>query len=242
MNQNESKVIRVILGDDHPVVRLGVHSELARHPDIKVIGEAVNGDEALSLAESLQPDVLILDVNMPGIRAVDVIRSLRKQPSSPNVLVLSAYGDEEHVRALLSAGAKGYILKDENLAVIVQAIRAVMQGILWLSPGIAHIVSHAMARRTEDRAKSLTAREMEVLRLMARGWNNQRIAQVLSISEAAVKFHIGHIYDKLGVASRVEALLYAAREGWVDLGATGGHEESRSPEHQKQSQVQIKSR
>jgi DNA-binding NarL/FixJ family response regulator len=213
-------VIHVVVADDHPIVRSGICSELARHSDIRVVGEAVNGDESLALAMNLRPDVLLLDINMPGLQAVKVVRLLRGQLPMIHVVVLSAYGDEEHVIALLSAGAGGYVLKDEKPAIIVDAIRAAMRGTLWLSPRVAQAVSHAVERAVEDAPeKTLTPRELEVLRMMARGMDNQKIAESLSVTEATVKFHVGHIYDKLGVKSRIEAVLYAMRRALVDVNA-----------------------
>ncbi len=220
MSINQQKAIRVILGDDHPIVRSGIRNELAEHADIQVVGEAVNGDEALALTETLQPEVLLLDINMPGLRAVEVVRRLRARQPALRVVVLSAYGDNEHVVALLSAGARGYILKDEDPAVIVQALRAVTQGVFWLSPGVARVVEQTMQSPTvETPDKMLTRRELEVLQMMARGCDNQHIAESLCVTEATIKFHVSHIYDKLRVNSRVEAVLYAARQGWVELGA-----------------------
>ncbi len=210
--------IRLVLADDHPIVRSGLQRELATHSDIQIVGEAVNGTEALSLAETLCPDVLLLDINMPGLRGVEVVRRLRQQPGAPRVIILSAHGDDEHVMALLAAGARGYILKDENPSVIVDAIHAVMQGILWLSPGVAQVLEHRMGQPQEQAPElALTPREREVLRMIARGWDNGKIATSLNVTEATVKFHVTHIYDKLGVTSRVEAVLYAARHGLAEL-------------------------
>jgi len=211
-------VIRVVVADDHPIVRSGICNELARHSDIQVIGEAVNGDDALALATSLRPNVLLLDINMPGLQAAKVVRHLREQLPMLRVVVLSAYVDEEHVIALLSAGARGYVLKDEKPTTIVDAMRMTMLGTLWLSPMVAQTLSQAVGRTAEDAPeKTLTPRELEVLRMMARGMDNQKIAESLSVTEATVKFHVGHIYDKLGVKSRITAVLYAMRRGLVDL-------------------------
>ncbi len=220
MSDMAHKIIRVVVADDHPIVRSGIHNELSSHADIHVIGEATNGDQALHLAHTLQPDILLLDVNMPGLRAVDVIKRLREIPAAPHVIVLTMLEDEELVLTLLAAGAKGYILKDEQPAIIVGAVRAVDQGALWLSTKVAHVI-----RRREDRPadespeKTLTPREIQVLRLIARGWSNARIAQDMCVTEATIKFHVGNIYDKLAVTSRVEAVLYAIHSALVDLKA-----------------------
>ncbi|HET7089538.1 MAG TPA: response regulator transcription factor [Anaerolineae bacterium] len=218
MSDRENNIIRVIVADDHPIVRSGIKNELARCQDIQVIAEAVSGDEALALAKELKPDVLLLDINMPGLQAVNVVRRLRAESIAPRVAVLSVVEDAEHVVAMLSAGARGYIVKDEPPSAIVAAMRAVAQGTLWLSAAVAPALRQAMEPSHGDTpGQDLTPREREVLRMMARGWSNQRIAQELSVTEATVKFHIGHIYDKLGAASRVEAVLCAARWALVDL-------------------------
>jgi two-component system response regulator DegU len=218
MNNVEHKVIRVVVADDHPIVRSGIRNELARHPDIEVIGEATNGDEALSLARTLQPDVLLLDINMPGLQAVKVVKNLRELPSMPYVVVLSVCEDEEHVIALLAAGAKGYILKDEKPIVIAETVRGVEQGGLWLSPKVAQVMGRTVKGAAGDTSeKALTPRELEVLKMMTRGFDNPKIAQELSVTEATVKFHVGNIYAKLAVTSRVEAVLCALRQALVDL-------------------------
>ena len=213
-----SKVIQVVIADDHPIVRSGIHTELANHSDIHVVGEATNGDEAFQLANTLHPDILLLDINMPGLRAVDVVKRLSELPAAPRVIVLTVLEDEEHVTSLLSAGAKGYILKDEPPTVITGAVRAVAQGSLWLSAGIGRVIGHlADSASGEAAEKTLTPRELEVLRMMARGWNNSKIARDMCVTEATIKFHVGNIYHKLSVTSRVEAVLYAARRALVDL-------------------------
>lgn len=213
-----AKVIRVVIADDHPIVRSGIHNELASHVDIQVIAEATNGDQALQLSSSLQPDILLLDINMPGLRAVDVIKRLREPTHTPRVIVLTVLEDEEHMISLLSAGARGYILKDEQPAIIVGAVRAVNQGALWLSARVARVIERADTQSAnETPEKTLTPRELEVLRLMARGWSNLKIAQSMCVTEATIKFHVGNIYDKLSVTSRVEAILYAAQRSLVNL-------------------------
>ncbi len=214
MMSEVSRVINLVLADDHPIVRSGIRSELSRHSDLKVIGEAKDGNEALTLSETLKPDLLFLDINMPGLRAVEIIRKIRQQPFAPRVVVLSAYGDYEHVVALLAAGARGYVLKDDDPDEIVHAARAAMRGILWLSPRVAQVVEYVVSRVSENtHERILTARELDVLKRIVRGWDNQTIAQNLNIAEATVKFHITNIYDKLAVTSRVEAVLYAIRQG-----------------------------
>lgn len=223
MDHTEREVIRVILADDHPIVRSGIRCELIRCPDIQVIGEAVSGDQVLALAQTLQADVLLLDVYMPGPRAVDIVRRLRKELPALCVVMLSAYGDDEHVIALLAAGARGYILKDEEPAVIVGAVRAVKQGTVWLSSSVGQVIARVTERVEADTPKiALTPRELEVLQMMAQGWDNRKIAEAMCVTEATIKFHVSHIYGKLAVTSRVEAVLCAARQGWVELRSSRG--------------------
>ena len=220
MSAEVSQVIRVVIADDHPIVRSGIHNELSGHADIQVVGEATNGDQALQLASTLRPDILLLDINMPGLRAVDVIKRLRGQSAAPRVIVLTVLEDEEHMMSLLAAGARGYILKDEQPAIIVGAVRAVAQGALWLSAKVARAIEHVEDRSADEAPeKTLTPRELEVLRMMARGWSNAKIAKNMCVTEATIKFHVGNIYDKLAVTSRVEAVLYAAQRSLVDLHA-----------------------
>ncbi len=138
--------LRVLLADDHPVVRSGIRNELARHADIEVVGEAVSGDEALQLAEALRPNVLILDIAMPGLKAAQVIRRLRARSTSPGILVLTAYGGVDNVLGMLQAGATGYLLKDEDPTTIVEGVRAVARGRPWLSPAVAQVLAGQAAK------------------------------------------------------------------------------------------------
>ncbi|MDW8325349.1 MAG: response regulator transcription factor [Anaerolineales bacterium] len=210
--------LRVLLADDHPVVRTGLRNELARHPDIEVIGEAVNGDEALHLAETLQPDVLVLDLAMPGLKPVQVIRRLRARPAPPHILVLTAHGDKELVQGMLQAGATGYLLKDEDPAAIVDGVRAVAQGRPWLSPAVAESLAGQPVGAekelvAEKQGAPLSVRELAVLRLLASGKTDQEIGRKLGIAERTVRYRLRNIYDKLGVNSRVEAVAWAVKQG-----------------------------
>jgi len=204
--------IRVILADDHPVVRSGIRAELDGADGIEVVGEASSGDEAIRLVEELRPDVLVSDVVMPGMDGVEVARLLREKHPELRILALSAYDENAFVFGLLSAGAMGYVLKEEALDTIVEAIRAASRGESWLSPRVA---AKVMKRGIGTEEVPLTERELEVLRLMAKGLSNKGIASELFISERTVKFHISNILSKLGVFSRTEAVLYAIRRGWV---------------------------
>jgi two-component system response regulator DegU len=208
-NPCESR-ISVIIADDHPIVRNGIKNELGRYDDIEVVGEAENGDESLQQVIKLQPDVLLLDINMPGFRAIDVVREICKTEGKTKVLVLSAFGDLEYILAMLKAGAKGYMLKDEEPATIAKGIRAISKGETWLSADVATRLVFASVSNDKNIGPSeLTSREKEVLCLIARGHDNQKIAEALSISEGTVKNHVSNIYDKIGVNSRAEAVAWA---------------------------------
>jgi len=210
-------MIRVLIADDHPAVRAGLASELERQPDITVVGQAGNAQETLRLAQERQPDVLLLDIVMPGMRAGELVRRLRSACPKLRVLVLTAYDDERLVLGLLRAGVQGYLLKEEELETVAAAVRGVMRGEMPLSLPVAAKVRQAALGepgRAEQRPLArLTEREREVLALMARGLSNAEIAKELVITEHTVKFHVGNIYAKLGVRTRVEAILVAVREG-----------------------------
>lgn len=207
--------IRVLLADDHPVVRAGIRVLLEKATDIGVVAEADNGMEVVPLVQEITPDVLVLDMEMPGASGVEVARQLRAMKSPVRVLVLSAHNDAEYVRNLLSSGAAGYLTKEEAPAMIVEAVRGIARGEDgWLSRRVAAQLS-AWTREDEPSAKELTPRELEVLGLVAAGKTNQEIARSLSISEKTVEKHVGALLAKLNVASRVEAAVLAVQKGWV---------------------------
>ena len=208
-------VIKVLLADDHPALRAGIKGMLEK-AGIEVVGEAAAGDEALRLAERLGPDVLVLDAVMPGLRAPQVIHRLRETHPDLRVLVLTAYDDNELVFGLLEAGAVGYVLKEEALETIEAAVRAAARGESWLSPKVAaKVMKEALGKEKVEEAIPLTERELEVLRLMAKGWSNREIAKELFITEGTVKNHVANIYTKLGVHSRAEVVAWAWQQGLV---------------------------
>jgi DNA-binding NarL/FixJ family response regulator len=212
----EQKIIRVIVADDHPIVRKGIVDELSRHSNVEILGEASNGDEALELSLTLMPDVLLLDISMPGAKPAHVVRELNKLEMHPRVLVLSAYDDLEYVLSMLSAGASGYMLKDEEPSTIAQGVLSVSKGETWLSPDIAaSLVQHSIRAAGLSKQDELTARERDVLVLLAKGYPNEQIAETLFIAEGTVKNHVTHIYDKLGVSSRAKAVAWAWEHGLV---------------------------
>jgi DNA-binding NarL/FixJ family response regulator len=206
--------IRVIIADDHPIVRSGIRGELARHADFTVVAEALDGDAALRLVQELEPNVLMLDVNMPGLRALKVLLEVKRLPATCRVLVLTAYSDTVTVLGMLKAGADGYLLKDDDPTMIPEAVRAVASGKTWLSPAVAEIarVAPGESLPPEDNY-CLTRRERQVLRLLNRGCTNKEISQEMQTTERTVEFHIFNLKQKLGVNSRLEAALWAKENG-----------------------------
>lgn len=206
--------ITVLVADDHPIVRSGIVNELRYHPDIEVIGEADSGDKVLPLVQELRPDVLVLDINMPGMKGVRIVEELVGQDQAPQVLVLTAYGDPENVLGMLKAGAKGYLLKDSSPNEIAEGIRAVTEGMTWLCPAVTQVlVESGISGNNPVEAQALTGREVEVLQCVAQGYNNAQVAERLKISESTVKNHMSSLYDKLGLHTRAEAVAWAWQHG-----------------------------
>jgi NarL family two-component system response regulator LiaR len=214
--------IRVLLADDHVVVREGTRELIQRERDMEVIGEADDGEEAAKLAVELRPDVVLMDIAMPKLNGIEATRQIKAHCPAIAVLVLSAYDSDQYIFALLEAGAAGYLLKNVRAHELIGAIRAVHAGESVLHP--------AVARRVIDRFKTLqgkpgegqpaellTEREMEVLRLVAKGMANKDIANGLCLSVRTVQAHLGSIFHKLGVGSRTEAILYGLRRDWFSL-------------------------
>lgn len=203
--------IRVVISDDHPIVRSGIRLALEHAPEIIVVGEASNGHEALRLVEELAPDVLVLDIEMPELSGIEVTRQLQAARHPVQILTISAHDDEQYIIEMLSIGAAGYLTKDEAYSTIVSAVRGVARRESgWLSRRVAARV----AERTCKQATSgiqLTEREQEVLRLLVCGKTNQGIARMLFISEKTVEKHLGGMFEKLGVGTRVEAAVWAVR-------------------------------
>ena len=208
--------IRIILADDHTVVRTAVAAYLARRGDIEVVGEVGEGGPPLfDLIRRQNPDVLLLDAHMPGheVDVVDSARRLQEEWPDMRILVLSAYNRREYVVGLLKAGAAGYVLKDDDSEMLLRAIRTVAHGGEWVSPRVANVIVNSVRQGEPDPADLLSRREIEVLRAVARGLTNGKIAEELYISEQTVKNHVSSIFSKLEVDTRVEAVLYAIRHG-----------------------------
>jgi two-component system response regulator DegU len=206
--------IKVLIADDHPIVRSGIRSEFAQHQDILVVGEAVDGNEVLPLANELQPDVLVLDINMPGMKAINILKAIKVQNPSIAVLILSAYGDPENVIGMLKGGARGYILKDTDPGEIVTGVRAVYSGKNWVDSSVINVlVGQKDQTQLMPDITVLSAREFEVLKMVGQGANNEGIAKALSISESTVKNHLTNIYEKLGFHSRAEVVAWIWKIG-----------------------------
>ncbi len=208
-------MIGVLIADDHAVVRQGLRTFLELHDDIAVLGEAADGESALTLAASLQPDVVLMDLVMPGLGGVGAIEALRASGSTARVIVLTSFLDEDKVLPAVRAGAAGYLLKDVAPAELVYAIRTVHGGDALLHPAVAARVLRELTADTgrRERHEALTSRERQVLALIARGRPNKAIALELDVAEKTVKTHVGNILAKLGLSDRTQAALYALREG-----------------------------
>ncbi|MBI4218956.1 MAG: response regulator transcription factor [Chloroflexi bacterium] len=213
--------IRIVLGDDHSLVREGTRRILEQQPDLAVVGEAGDGEEALNLIERLKPDIAVLDIRMPKMSGVEVARRVSSVAPATRTLMLTAYDDDEFVLALMQAGVFGYLLKTTRAHELVDAIRTVQNGEPVLHPAIARKVAQlwALGRKQDENgdANVLSAREREVLELAARGARNKAIGDQLGISVRTVEGHFNSILSKLGVASRIEAVLYAVNRRWVAL-------------------------
>jgi len=204
--------IRVLIVDDHPVVRTGIRNMLEPAMGISVIGEASTGSEALQMIENLQPNVVLLDMKLPDMSGIDVIKQIYEAKSSSRVLGLSSYDDREFISQLLNYGASGYLLKEEVPEYIIEAVRGVAHGEAgWVSRKVAALLSQILLKDKED-GTALTTRELEVLRLVVDGKTNDQIGVTLGISVKTVENHLHAIFRKMGVISRVEAAVMAVRE------------------------------
>jgi two-component system, NarL family, response regulator LiaR len=213
-------VIRVLIVDDHAVVREGLRTFLELQDGLEVVGEACDGSEALEQARQLHPDVILMDLVMPKLDGVAAMRALRKATPESRVIVLTSFLDDERLMPAIQAGAAGYLLKNVEPAELARAVRAAHRGETILDPTVAaRLVRSIAAGHTGPAAlrERLTGREREVLELIARGRSNKRIALELGISEKTVKTHVGHLLEKLGVSDRTQAALLAVRDGLVSL-------------------------
>ncbi|HEU5433061.1 MAG TPA: response regulator transcription factor [Thermomicrobiales bacterium] len=201
--------IRIVLADDHPLIRAGLRTRLDAERDLVVVGEAADADAARHQCRNLQPDILILDLNMPGPKPVATMAMLREQCPGLQVLVLTAYDDPAYVYGLLAAGVAGYVLKDEAPDALVEAVRGVARGGAWFSRHVLDVLARAGAPVD----LGLSERETALLRLLARGWDNARIANELNLAEQTVRNYLSRLYAKLGVQTRAEAIVWAHERG-----------------------------
>lgn len=213
------ETIRILIADDHAVVREGLRTLISRTPGMELVGEAANGLEAISQGEALQPDVVLLDMVMPRLNGLEAIPKLKQVVPRVRILVLTSFDDDERVFAAVKAGALGYLLKDSSPQELLQAIRSVYQGQPSLAPNIAYKMIRELSQPSSlpQTEEPLTEREVETLRLIAQGLSNEEIAQKLTISERTVGKHVSNILEKLHLANRTQAALYALRQGLASL-------------------------
>jgi len=216
--------VRVVLVDDHALMRQGISTILSAQPDLEVVGEAGSGEEALELVPRVRPDVVCMDVEMPGIGGLEATRRLVADPSvTAGILVLTTFEREDYLLAALEAGASGFVLKNARPEILVDGIRAVAAGEALLSPAVTRAVIERAVRGSRPAAgaapvvpEQLTEREVEVLRLLARGLSNDEIAEELTVGRATVKTHVSNVLMKLQLRDRVQAVAFAYRSGLVD--------------------------
>ncbi len=219
--------IRLLIVDDHQVVREGLSSILTTRGDIEVVGMARDGREAVEKARQLSPDVVLMDISMPGMNGVEATRQIKKENPQTGIVVLSMYAEEEYIFDLVRAGAAGYLLKDADSSQIVNAIRAISRGESMIHPVVvskiltefSQLSDHPRVKveRQEQRKYDLSDREITVLQLVAEGKTNKEIAKDLRISEKTIKNHIRNIFRKLSVSDRTKAAIHAVKEGLIDI-------------------------
>lgn len=217
-------MIRILMADDHALVRQGTCELLRQETDLDVIAEAENGLQAVELTQSLNPDIVIMDIRMPEMSGIEATKSILETTPEVRVLALTAHEDDQYLFSLLEAGVSGYIMKTAPVSELVKAIRQVHEGRSYIDPSIVHKLVDRFSTRQRDAAVTdqdfsiadpLTTRELEVLQLLVKGLNNRAIAEALVISERTVQAHLTNIFSKMRVSSRLEAVMMAIRLGWV---------------------------
>jgi two-component system NarL family response regulator len=224
VSATDLEVIRVLIADDQALFRRGLYVVLGTEDHIEVVAEAENGAEAIARAEDLVPDVVLMDVRMPRVNGIEAARQIRELCPSTKILMLTVSDEEDDLYEAIKAGANGYLLKEISVEEVAEAIRAVVQGQSLISPSMASKLLNefnSLAKKAEERqqfpAPALTSRELEVLKLVAKGMSNREIAEELFISENTVKNHVRNILEKLHLHSRMEAVIYAVRERLLDI-------------------------
>ena len=219
MSMSEEKPIRILIADDHPVVREGLAAVFSNIPELELVGAAKDGVETVEMTRALKPDVILLDLVMPRMDGIAAITEIKAEDPEARILVVTSFADDDKVFPAIKAGASGYLLKDTPPESLIQAIHDVHQGETSLHPTIARMVIQEISQPPGLRPAGgpLTGREMVVLKLIARGLSNQHIAESLVISESTVRFHVSNILSKLHLANRTQAALYALQEGFADL-------------------------
>ena len=214
-----SSPIRILIADDHAIVREGLRALIGGKPDLELVAEAVDGAQAVRQARALRPDVILMDLVMPGTDGLHAIREIRQEAPRARILVLTSFGEDDRVMAAIRAGAAGYLLKDTTPEELIEAIRCVYRGQSALHPSVARtlLVHCGPDGSPEPEAEPLSPRERQVLVLLAQGWSNVQIAQELVVAEGTVRYHISNILAKLHLESRVQAVLYALRNGLASL-------------------------
>ena len=211
--------IKIMITDDHPIIREGLKNLLELDGDIKVIAEAVDGQDCLSKLENVNPDVLLLDINMPLMNGLEVLKNLKLRKNKVKVLILTVHNEVEYLLKAVEIGINGYVLKDSESAVLKKAIVSIASGENFIQPNLIPALNAKMMEKSEDRLKldNLTEREVEVLKLLAVGMYNKEVAESLEISERTVKNHVSNIFKKLDVTDRTQAAVYAIKNNIVEL-------------------------
>lgn len=217
-----TETIRIFVADDHVVVRKGIEALISTEPGMDIVGEADNGKDAVSLVRHLQPDVILIDLVMPQLDGIEAITRIKQENPEARILALTSFAEDDKVFPAIKAGALGYLLKDASPQQLLQAIRDVYRGVSSLDPTVALKLIREINRPPDlpMTADPLSEREIEVLKLVAQGLSNQEIAAALGISERTVRNHVGNILNKLHLANRTQATLYALREGLASLDST----------------------
>jgi DNA-binding NarL/FixJ family response regulator len=231
MSTEQDERIRVLVVDDHAVVRRGLLAFLASEPDLEVVGDAEGGEQALELLaklddEGLRPAVVLMDLQMEPLDGIESTRRIRKQYDDVAVVALTSFAEQERVHAALRAGASGYLLKDADADEVAVAIRAARRGEVQLDPAVARSLAASLRARADTPRPELTSRELEVLRLLGVGATNKGIASQLGISERTARSHVSSILAKLGLTSRTQAALWASREGLADPGGSSSGDDA----------------